>query len=83
LSQLQSHSAAGKIKAIKNPNDSIGIRNRNLLASSAVPQSSAPRRARLKGTFDITPALTRLDFITVSLALLYRIQTQYTQVQAG
>jgi hypothetical protein len=34
----QGHSAAGKIMSMKNSNDTIGNRSRDLLACSAVPQ---------------------------------------------
>ena len=34
----------GRIKSIKNPNDTIGNRTRDLLACSAVPQPTAPSR---------------------------------------
>ena len=37
LSQLQGHSAAGRIMAMKNSNDTIGSRIRDLPACSAVP----------------------------------------------
>ena len=39
------HSAAGRIMSMKNFNSTIGNRNRNLLASNAVPQPTAPPRA--------------------------------------
>ena len=38
------HSAAGRIKSIKNPNDPIGNRTPDLLACSALPQPAAPPR---------------------------------------
>ena len=42
LSQPQAHSAAGRIMSMKNSNDTIGNRTRDLPACSAVPQSTAP-----------------------------------------
>ena len=45
LSQPQGHSSAGRIMAMKNFNDNIGNRTRNLPACSAVPQPTAPPRA--------------------------------------
>jgi len=38
LSQLQGHSAAGRIMSMKNSNDTIGNRTRDLPTCSAVPQ---------------------------------------------
>jgi len=42
LSHLQDHSAAGRNKSRKNPNDPIGNRTRDLPVCSAVPQRNAP-----------------------------------------
>ena len=44
LSQPQGHSAAGRIMSMKNSNDTIGNRTRDLQACSAVPQPTAPTR---------------------------------------
>jgi len=44
-SQPQGHSATGRIMSIKNSNDTIGNRTRDLPACSAVPQPTAPPRA--------------------------------------
>ena len=44
LSQPQSHRAAGRIVSMKNSNDTIGNRTRNLPACSALPQPTAPPR---------------------------------------
>ena len=41
LSQPQGHSAAGRIMSMKNSNDTIGNRTRDLPTCSAVPQSTA------------------------------------------
>jgi hypothetical protein len=41
LSQIQGHSAAGSIISMKNFNDTIGNRTRDLLTCSAVPQPTA------------------------------------------
>jgi hypothetical protein len=46
LSQPQDHSAAGRIMSMKNSNDTIRNRTRDLPACSAVPQSTAPPRAQ-------------------------------------
>ena len=45
LSQPQGHSAAGRIISMKNSNDTIGNRTRDLPACSAVLQPTAPPRA--------------------------------------
>ena len=45
LSQPQGHSAAGRILSMKNSNDTIGNRTRDLPACRAVPQPTAPPRA--------------------------------------
>jgi hypothetical protein len=39
------HSSVGRIKSMKNPNDPIGNRIRDLPACNAVPQPIAARRA--------------------------------------
>ena len=44
LSRPQGHSAAGRIMSMKNSSVTIGNRNRDLQASSAVPQPTAPLR---------------------------------------
>jgi hypothetical protein len=44
-SQPKGHSAAGRIISIKNSNDTIGNRTRDLPACSAVPQPTEPPRA--------------------------------------
>jgi hypothetical protein len=41
----QGHSAAGRIMSMKNSNDNIGNRTRDLSACSAVPQPTAPPSA--------------------------------------
>jgi len=46
LSQAQGHSAAGRIVSMKNSNDIIWNRTRDLPTCSAVPQPTAPPRAR-------------------------------------
>jgi hypothetical protein len=43
-SRTQGHSAAGRIKSMKNYNDTIGNRTRELPACSALPQPTAPPR---------------------------------------
>jgi len=47
LSRSQGHSAAGMIISMKNSNDTIGNRTRDLPACSAVPQPTAPPRASI------------------------------------
>ena len=44
LSQPQGHSAAGRIMSMKNSNDTVGNRTRDLPACSAVHQPTAPPR---------------------------------------
>ena len=48
MPQPQGHSAAGRIMSIKNFNDTIGNRTRDLPACTAVPQPTALPRASLK-----------------------------------
>ena len=43
-SRPQSHSAAGKIQSLKNPNEQIGNRISEFLACSALPQPPLPAR---------------------------------------
>ena len=50
LSRPQGHSAAGRIMSMKNSNDTIGNRTRDLPACSAVPQPTAPPRAPIINT---------------------------------
>jgi hypothetical protein len=45
LSELQGLSAAGRIMSMKNFNDTIGNRTRDLPACSTVPQPTVPPRA--------------------------------------
>jgi hypothetical protein len=45
MSRPQGHSAVGRILSLKNSNDNIGNRIRDLPACSAVPQPTAPPRA--------------------------------------
>ena len=47
----QGHSAAGRIMSMKNSNDTIGNRTRDLPACSAVPQPTAPPRAPYSSTY--------------------------------
>jgi hypothetical protein len=47
LSRPQGHSATGRIMSMKNSNDNIGNRTRDLPVCSAVPQPTAPPRAPL------------------------------------
>ena len=50
LSRLHDHSAAGRIKSMKNPSDTIGNRTRHLPACSAVPRPTVPPSLRDKWT---------------------------------
>jgi len=45
LRRHQDHSAIGRIMSMENYNDTIGNRNRDLPAYSAVPQPTAPLRS--------------------------------------
>ena len=47
LSQLQGHNAAGRIMSMKNSNDTIGNRTRDLPTCSAVLQPNAPTRSSI------------------------------------
>jgi hypothetical protein len=60
LSRAQGHSAAGRIMSMKNSNDTIGNRTRDLPACSAVPQPTAPPRAPLKVAYKYEIDLGRL-----------------------
>ena len=54
-SRPQDHSAAPKIKSMKNPNNTIGNRNHDLPAFSAVPQPTSPPQTPDKDIqFDIS-----------------------------
>ena len=61
LSRPQGHSAAGRIMSMKNCNDTIGNRTRDLLICSAVPQPTA-----------ITPVKTRYPCTGGSVGSLKR-----------
>jgi len=56
-SRLQGHGATGRIMSIKNSNDIIEIRTRNLPACSAVPQPTASRRVTELITSTYSPML--------------------------
>ena len=45
LSQPQGHNAAGRIMSMKNSNDTVGDRTRDLLGCRAVPQPTSPLHA--------------------------------------
>jgi hypothetical protein len=60
LSHSQGHSAAGRIMSIKNSNDAIGNRTRDLQTCSAVPQPTALPRAPKIGPVPKLPVLMRL-----------------------
>ena len=47
LSRLQGHSAGGRFTSMKNSDDIIGNRNRDLLACRLVPEPTAPSRVFL------------------------------------
>jgi hypothetical protein len=49
LSRSQGHSAAGRIMSMKNSNDTIWNRTRDLPACNSVPQPTAPPRAPASG----------------------------------
>jgi hypothetical protein len=60
---IPGHIAAGNVMSMKNSNDTIGYRIRDLAAFSAVPQTTAPSRA---------PITTRIDYnITVWTTMAY------------
>ena len=48
MNQPQDHSAAGRTMLMKNSNDNIGNRTRDLPTCSAVPQTTAPPRAPMQ-----------------------------------
>jgi hypothetical protein len=48
LSRTQGHSAAGRIMSMKNSNETIGNRTRDLPVGSAVPKKTAPKRGPYK-----------------------------------
>jgi hypothetical protein len=51
LCQPQGHSAAGRNMSMKNSNDTIGKRTRDLPAWSTVPQPTAPPRTPMNSTY--------------------------------
>ena len=53
MSRPQGHSAAGRTMSIKNTNDTIGKRSRDLPVCSAVPQPTAPLYLKLSLTSHI------------------------------
>ena len=53
MNRPQDHNAAGRIMSMKNSNDTIGYRTRNLPACSAVPQPTAPPRGPNKYSMSI------------------------------
>jgi len=53
VSQLQGHSAGGRIMAMKHSNDNIEIRTHDLPAYSAVPQATAAPRQQGRNTSKI------------------------------
>jgi hypothetical protein len=67
LSQPQGPSAAERIMSIKNYNDTIGIRTRDLPTCNAVPQPTAPPRTPIQNrsggiiTRNIPPVLRHLE----------------------
>jgi hypothetical protein len=66
LSRSQGNSAAGRIMSMKNSNDTIGNRTRDLPACSAVPQPTAPRSAPNKvWRYNVVSTLQVATFIDV------------------
>ena len=55
LSQPEGHSAAGRIMSMKNSDDTIGNRTRDLPACSAVPQPTASPRCLTKEVLFLLP----------------------------
>ena len=62
LSQPQGNSAAGRIMSMKNSNDTIGNRARDLPTCNAVPQQTAPPRAPLEINNQIKLRPNKLTF---------------------
>jgi hypothetical protein len=66
LSQPQGHNATGRIMSIKNSNDTIRNRTRDIPAFSAVPQQTAPART----------SVTRRGYVQITL-LFSHLQCPY------
>ena len=60
LSQPQGHSVAGRIMSMKNSNDTIENRTRDLPACSAVPQTTASLANITYCTFKVSPQIKLL-----------------------
>jgi hypothetical protein len=63
LSQPLGRSAAGRIMSMKNFNDTMGNRTRDLPACSAVPQPTAPQAACSKVTYIVDRNMSKIKFI--------------------
>ena len=61
LLDTESHSAAGRIMSIKNSNDNIGNRTRDLPAYSVVPQPTAPPNKRNNPRYQLNMWLSGSD----------------------
>ena len=66
----QDHSAAGRILSMKNSNDTIGNRTRDLPAGSAVPQPTALLHAPANRYHYVSPRFTTGLLVDVSAQLL-------------
>ena len=79
-SRPQGHSAAWRITSMKNSNDTIGNRTRDLLACSAVPQTTAPLPAPniRQNRSNVSSHKGRINTvaynINIRLAVLYPVQ---------
>ena len=76
LSQPQGHSVARRIMSMKNSNDTIGNRTRDLLACSTVPQPTEPPRAP-------SSSLVLLFTVMCSDIFMYVTYTSITQFLLG
>jgi hypothetical protein len=66
LSRPQGRNETERIKSLKNSNDSIGNRNRDLSACSAVPQPTAPPRT--------PPQKTHLSYSWANFSVFSRLK---------
>ena len=71
LSRTNGHSAAGRIMSMKNSNETIGDRTRDLPACSAVPQPTVSPRAP-KYPYGLRLLLTAYTYVPVNKIMLLR-----------
>ena len=81
LSQPQGHSTAGRIMSMKNSNDTIGNRTRDIPACSAVPEPTAPPRAPTQHTVMAPKSQLYYSILLYRSTVLNFTQEQATKAQ--